>query len=290
LIRELRSDAMTQDRRDFLRVVGAAGAGLVASAGAAAAADAPTASATQPTAKPVHDMSAFPPSWTGKEQIAMLLYPGFTALDLVGPQYMLASLMGAKVHLVAATMAPVMSDTGMAIVPTATLATCPEDLDVLFVPGGGQGTLDAMRNTTLVRWVAERGRRARLVASVCTGSLVLGQAGLLRGKKATSHWVTLDLLREFGATPVNQRYVWDGALVTGAGVSAGIDLGLSIVGRLRDTEYAQGMQLLAEYAPQPPYDAGTPDKAPPAIKAMIFGMFDGLRDEMKATSRSALRS
>jgi cyclohexyl-isocyanide hydratase len=281
---------MTQDRRDFLRVVGAAGAGLVASAGAAsaAAATAPAAAASQPAAKPVHDMSAFPPSWTGKEQIAMLLYPGFTALDFVGPHYMFASLMGAKVHLVSATRAPVMSDTGLAIVPTATLANCPRELDVLFVPGGGQGTLNAMRNKSLVRWLADRGARAKPVASVCTGSLVLGQAGLVRGKKATSHWVTLDLLREFGATPVNERVVWDGALVTGAGVSAGIDLGLSIVGKLRDTEYAQGVQLLAEYAPKPPYDAGTPDRAPAPVKAMIASMFDGLRDEFRLTSRSAL--
>jgi putative intracellular protease/amidase len=268
--------------------LGASGAGLAAAASAADAAAQTAPAATTQVVKPTHDMSAFPPSWTGKEQIAMLLYPGFTALDFVGPHHMLTSLMGAKVHLVAATRAPVMGDSGLAISPTATLANCPPDLDVLFVPGGGQGTLNAMRNKALVLWVADRGARAKLVASVCTGSLVLGQAGLLRGKRATSHWVTRDLLADFGATPVNERVVWDGKLITGAGVSAGLDLGLAIVGKLRDTEYAQGVQLLAEYAPKPPYDAGTPERAPAPVKAMIASMFDGLRDEIRATSRSAL--
>ena len=264
-------------RRDFLR--------LLAAGGSAAAA---TGSRAAP-AKPVHDMSALPPSWHGKEQIAMLLYPGFTALDFVGPQYMLGNLMGAKVHLVARTRAPVMSDTGLAIVPTLTLAQCPKQLDVLFVPGGGEGTLNAMRDKTLVRWLADRGANAKLLASVCTGSLLLGQAGLLRGKRATSHWVMRDLLAEFGAEPVNERVVWHGdKLVTGAGVSAGLDLGLSIVGRLRDDEYAQSVQLLAEYAPQPPYQSGTPEQATPHVTSLIGGMFDGLREQVRATAKAAL--
>jgi cyclohexyl-isocyanide hydratase len=272
---------MKQQRRVFLSLLGMAGGGL-------AVADAGEAAGSDTFATPTHDMSAFPTSWTGKEQIAMLLYPGFTALDLVGPQYMLGNLMGATIHLAAQTMAPVMSDTALAIAPTLTLADCPNELDVLFVPGGGQGTLQAMRDKTLVRWIADRGARAKLVASVCTGSLLLGQAGLLRGKRATSHWATKDLLPEFGARPVNARCVWDGKVLTGAGVSAGLDLGLSILGKLRDDEFAQCIQLLAEYAPKPPYRSGTPEQATPRVHRLMGDMFDGLREQVRTTAKDAL--
>lgn len=266
-------------RRDFLRLLSAAGAGLVASAQAAEPASA---------VKPAHDMSAFPPEWTGKEQIAMLLYPEFTALDLVGPQYMLTSLMGAQVNLVASTTAPVKSDSGIVITPNMILADVPKDLDILFVPGGSTGTLAAMNDQSLVRWLAERGSRAKLVASVCTGSMLLGQAGLLRGKRATSHWATRQLLPEFGAIAVDERVVWDGHVVTGAGVSAGLDLGLSIVARLRDPTYAQGVQLLAEYAPKPPFNAGTPATAPKEVTSMMGSMFDGLIAQMRISAKNAL--
>lgn len=282
---------MSHARREFLRHLAAAGvAGTAAGAQAqtAGAAATPAQAANKAADAAAHDMAGVPPHWHGKEQIAMLLYPEFTALDLVGPQYMLAGLMGAKVHLVARTLDPVRTDTGIAVVPTMTMAQCPADLDILFVPGGGMGTLNAMNDKALVQWVADRGSRARLVSSVCTGSLVLGQAGLLRGKRATSHWVTHALLKEFGATPVDERVVWDGHTVTGAGVSAGIDLGLSIVAKLRDDFYAQGMQLLAEYAPRPPFNAGTPATAPKDVHAMMSGMFDGLRAQMQVASRDAL--
>jgi cyclohexyl-isocyanide hydratase len=271
---------MTHDRRDFLRTMGAASLAVSAVV---------EARATKPkTTKPAHDMSGVPASWHGKEQIAMLLYPGFTALDLVGPQYMLGNLMGAKVHLVARTLAPVMSDTGLAIAPTVTLARTPKVLDILFVPGGSAGTVNAMKDKALVQWIADRGSRAKLIASVCTGSLVLGQAGLLRGKRATSHWVTLPLLGEFGAEPIDTRVVWDGNVVTGAGVSAGLDLGLSIVARLRDETYAQSVQLLAEYAPQPPFNAGTPATAPEPVHKMMSSMFDNMIEQMRIVSRDAL--
>jgi cyclohexyl-isocyanide hydratase len=272
---------MTQQRREFLRHIAAAG--LAGSTATIHAAEPP-----QAGTNPTHDMSAFPPSWTGKEQIAMLLYPGFTALDLVGPHYMLASLMGAKVHLVAKTLKPVHSDNGITVVPTMTLAQAPKDLDILFAPGGSQGTLNAMKDPALVKWIADRGSRAKLVASVCTGSMLLGQAGLLRGKRATSHWATRALLSEFGATAVDERVVWDGKLVTGAGVSAGLDLGLSIVAKLRDDTYGQSVQLLAEYAPKPPFNAGTPALAPKEVHQMMSSMFDGLIEQMRVTSRGAL--
>jgi len=140
----------------------------------------------------------------------------------------------------------------------------------------------------LIAWIADRARRARLVASVCTGSMILGQAGLLRGKRATSHWATHALLKDFGAIPVDRRVVWDGKLVTGAGVSAGLDLGLAVVAKLRDKTYAQGVQLMAEYAPQPPLHAGTPKTAPPAVHQMMDSMFDALRAGMRSSARSAL--
>ena len=276
---------MTQARRHFLQTLAAAGL-----AGSAAPAPATTAAATPTAPQPevTHDMSTMPPQWQGQEQIAMLLYPGFTALDLVGPHHMFTSLWGATVHLVAATKEPVRGQNGITFLPSMTLDETPADLDILFVPGGDVGTLRAMQDPKLIAWVADRARRAKLVASVCTGSMILGQAGLLRGKRATSHWATHALLKDFGAIPVDRRVVWDGKLVTGAGVSAGLDLGLAVVAKLRDKTYAQGVQLMAEYAPQPPLNAGTPKTAPPAVHQMMDSMFDALRAGMRSSARSAL--
>jgi putative intracellular protease/amidase len=266
---------MPIERRDFLR---AATASLAASPWLAQAADPPP----PPSG---HDMSAMPPNWTGNEQIGMLLYPGFTALDLVGPQHMFASLMGAKVHLIARTAKPVASENGLALVPTTTLARAPRDLDILFVPGGGDGTLAALRDAALLAFLADRGARAKWVTSVCTGSLILGAAGLLKGYQATSHWVVRPLLSEAGAIPVEARVVRDRNRITGAGVSAGLDLGLTIVGLLRDPAYAEAVQLLAEYAPEPPFNAGTPCTAPPAVKALVEDMFKGFNGQAQAALR-----
>lgn len=231
-------------------------------------------------------MSAMPASWTGKEQIAMLLYPGMTALDFVGPQYMFAALMGAKVHHVAKTMAPVVSDSQLALSPTVTLAKCPRELDILFVPGGGAGTIAAMRDPQILAFLADRGRRAKLVASVCTGSLVLGAAGLLKGYKATTHWVAHALLSDVGAEPVQARVVHDRNRITGAGVSAGLDLGLAIVAMLRDSVYAQSVQLLAEYAPEPPFNAGSPRTAPATVTALVADMFKDFDPQVRAALKA----
>jgi cyclohexyl-isocyanide hydratase len=242
----------------------------------------------QPNPLPVktHEqvMQELPASWRGKEQIAILIYPGMTALDMMGPQYMFASLWGATVHIVAHTKDPVMSDTKIAIVPTCDFASCPADLDVLCIPGGGKGTLDAIKDPATIAFVKDRGSRAKLVTSVCTGSLVLGAAGLLEGKRATTHWAVHDLLRLYGATPVDQRVVVDGTVITGAGVTAGIDLGLIVVKRLRDEEYARGVQLLAEYDPQPPFNAGTPAKAGEQTAQLMASMFVELREEFRAAA------
>lgn len=234
-----------------------------------------------------HDMSNMPPTSAGKEQIAMLLYPGFTALDLIGPQYMFASLMGATVHLVAKTREPVVSDTRITIIPSATFEECPKDLDILFAPGGSTGTLAAMQDDATLRFLADRGARAKLVTSVCTGSLLLGAARLLRGYRATSHWVARDLLKYVGAIPVNQRVVEDRNRITGAGVTAGLDFGLAILAKLRDQPYAEAVQLLAEYAPAPPFSAGSVETAPKAAKRVVDGMFVGFIKELTAVAKDS---
>jgi cyclohexyl-isocyanide hydratase len=218
----------------------------------------------------------------GDEKIAMLLYPGFTALDMVGPNYFLASMMGAKVHLVAATLDPVKTDLGYALVPDTTFADCPEALDVLFVPGGATGTLAAARHAPTLDFVRARAAKARYISSVCTGSLILGAAGLLTGKRATSHWLVREELAGFGAIPVDERVVVDGNLYTGAGVSAGLDLGLTLLGELRGAAYAEAMQLQAEYAPKPPYDAGTPERSRPEVLEGLRMMYANFIHETRA--------
>jgi cyclohexyl-isocyanide hydratase len=268
------------DRRNFH--AGLATALLAAMGGGAQAAKPPVAPPARP-APDDHDMSGMPASWMGQEQIAMVIYPEFTALDMVGPQYMFASLMGATVHIVARTLEPVRSDTGLVFKPSVTFDDCPKDLDVLFVPGGSKGTVAAIRDEATLQFVADRGSRAKLVTSVCTGSLVLGAAGLLKGYRATSHWVTRDLLALVGATAVDARVVRDRNRMTGAGVTAGLDFGLAIVEQLRDRTYAQSVQLLAEYAPKPPLNAGTTRTAPPEVTRMMRGMFTGFMQNMSQT-------
>lgn len=227
----------------------------------------------------------------GSEKIAMLCYEGMTMLDLVGPQYFFASLMGSEVLLVTADarLAPIRGDTGFAIMPNATIEDCPKDLDVLFVGGGTVGTVRAMENPRLLDFVADRGRRARLVTSVCTGSLILGQAGLLEGKRATSHWAARHLLPEFGAMEVDARVVEDGNVITGAGVSAGLDFALSVVAKLRGQPYAEALQLQAEYAPAPPFNAGTPSTIDPQIGVPMQEMLATSLFAFKQAARSRRR-
>ena len=234
-----------------------------------------------------HDMSSMPAHWMGSEQIAFLIYPQFTALDMVGPHHMMTGLMGAKVHLVARTRDPVQSDTGLAVMPSMTFDECPSDLDIICVPGGSHGTLAAMKDDATMIFLKDHGNRAKYVTSVCTGSLLLGAAGLLAGYRATSHWATKGLLPVFGATPADGRVVVDRNRITGGGVTAGIDFGLTLVGHLRDRQYAEGVQLMAEYDPKPPYSAGTPERAPADVRALIEGMFTGFVSDADKASRIA---
>ncbi|WP_295807163.1 DJ-1/PfpI family protein [uncultured Nitratireductor sp.] len=211
----------------------------------------------------------------GNEDIAMLLYPGFTALDLVGPYHFFAGMMGARVHLVTnqTDLRPVESDMGLAIEPTVTLADCPQALTILFAPGGTDGTLAAARDPATIDFIRDRASHTQFVTSVCTGALILGRAGLLQGKRATTHWSVLPLLTQFDAEPVDARVVQDGNLITGAGVSAGLDFGLSIVARLRGQPYAAASMLTAEYHPEPPFEGGTLSSTPKNVSEPMTALF-----------------
>ena len=239
-----------------------------------------------------HTMDAmarvFGPGLMGKEQVAMLLYPQFTALDLVGPHYFFACMFGAKVHLVTTEkdLSPVMSDLDLAISPTMTMADAPKDLDVLFIPGGTQGTLSVMGRGDTIGWVQDRASRAKHVTSVCTGSMVLAKAGLLTGRRATSHWVTREALADFGAIPVNERVVKDGNILTGAGVSSGLDFALALVEMLRGKAYAQGLMLQAEYHPEPPFPGGTMGTTPADVGMVMNDMFKPVAAQFKAMAKA----
>lgn len=224
--------------------------------------------------------------WEGNEQIAMLMYPGMTVMDLIGPHCMFGSLMGAKIHLVAKTMDPVTSDAGVTIVPTATFDTCPRELTVLFTPGGTDGTLAAATDPATLAFMADRGDRAKYVTSVCSGSLILGAAGLLNGYKATSHWSCRDALSGFGAIPTDARVVRDRNRVTGAGVTAGLDFGLMMIAELRSRFYAECTQLVSEYDPQPPFHAGSMKTAPEKVKADMVELLAGFSKQAGQLSRS----
>ena len=199
----------------------------------------------------------------------MLLYPELTLLDLIGPQTALAPAM--DVHLVAKTMDDVVSDTGVTLRPTTTLAEAPRDVDVLFVPGG-PGTVAMVSDVEVLDFLADRGQRARYVTSVCSGSLILGAAGLLEGYRAGCHWTALDLLPLFGAQPSEDRVVTDRNRVTGGGVTAGIDFGLTLLAQVFGEDTAKLSQLLMEYDPKPPFDSGSPRVADPAHVALVRQM------------------
>ena len=193
--------------------------------------------------------------------VVAVLFPHVAQLDLTGPAQVFAAVDGIKLHLAAASLDPVPTDSGFAIVPTVTFADAPV-ADVLMVPGG-RGVNAAMLDDEVLGFVRKQALSAWRVTSVCTGSLVLGSAGVLTGKRATTHWASLPLLPEFGAQPVAERVVRDGNVVTGAGVTSGIDLALTLVGDLVGEDAAHRAQLDLEYDPQPPF-AVTPTTAPVA--------------------------
>lgn len=210
-------------------------------------------------------------------QIAIVLFDRFTALDAVGPYEMLCRIPGAETVFVAQQPGPVCNDRdSLALVADKRLEDVPTP-DIVVVPGG-PGQSAQMENEALLNWLRTADATSTWTTSVCTGSLLLAAAGLLKGRRATSHWLALDVLATFGAEPTGERVVTDGKFITAAGVSSGIDMGLALVGRVAGAKHAQAVQLATEYDPQPPYDAGSPQKAPAAIL-----------DELRAKSRFILQ-
>ncbi|MGK3141715.1 DJ-1/PfpI family protein [Pantoea sp. C2G6] len=191
--------------------------------------------------------------------IGLLLFPSLTQLDLTGPYEVFVRAPNTQVHLIWKNRDLVVSDRGMAIQPTTTFSHCPA-LDLICVPGG-PGQIDLMTDEEALAFIRTQSKQATWVTSVCTGSLVLGAAGLLTGYKATTHWASLDQLALLGAVPVNQRVVRDRNRITGAGVTSGIDFALTVVAELYGSEVAQNIQLQMEYDPAPPFNSGSPRTA-----------------------------
>lgn len=225
-----------------------------------------------------------------KATIGLVVYPGMFLQDLIGPLTVFEALMNREIHLLWKTrdtlgnMQPE-HPTLVPVTPTTTFDECPEKLDVLFVPGGVPGTLAMMEDADMMAFLKRMAPNSRYVTSVCTGSFILGAAGLLEGYRAASYWAVADLLSELGAIPSDERVCVDRNRITGGGVTAGIDFGLKIAADLTSPTYAQAVQLYLEYAPAPPYNAGRPDTAPVEAREFLTDMFAGLRESTTAIAR-----
>jgi cyclohexyl-isocyanide hydratase len=184
--------------------------------------------------------------------VGFVIFPDLTQLDFTGPLQVLAGLPESATHIVAKSEAPVPSDCGLSLVPTHTFANCPP-LDLICIPGGSQGVLGAIGDRETIEFVRQQARTAKYITSVCTGAFVLGVAGLLKGRRATTHWAYTDLLPLVGATHEKARIVKDGNLITAGGVTAGIDFGLSVVAEIAGETRARTIQLGMEYDPAPPF-------------------------------------
>ena len=220
-------------------------------------------------------------------QIGLLLFPNLTQLDLTGPLQVFARMPGATVHLIWKRIEPVQSDTPLALLPTVSFADCPQ-LDVICVPGGG-GVDELVGDDETLDFIRRQAAGARYVTSVCTGALVLGAAGLLEGYKATTHWAAMQELTKFGAIPTPARVCVDRNRVTGGGVTAGIDFGLTLVAILADRAMAESIQLFIEYNPAPPFDAGSPETASPEVLAMVKARMAARTGRSEAMTRAAAK-
>ncbi|MBX3523270.1 MAG: DJ-1/PfpI family protein [Xanthobacteraceae bacterium] len=219
-------------------------------------------------------------------RIGFLLFPNITQLDLTGPHEVLSKLPGAKVHLIWKTLEPVKAVGGLAILPDTTLSNCPQ-LDLICVPGG-PGMTALMLDEEVLAFLRRQAAGARYVTSVCTGSLVLGAAGLLKGKKAATHWTAMDVLPALGATPVEERVVIDGNLITGGGVTAGIDFGLKVAAEVAGEEVAKQIQLQIEYDPAPPFNSGHPRSAAPALVEKLTKFAEPMTNERRKNAALAI--
>jgi cyclohexyl-isocyanide hydratase len=213
--------------------------------------------------------------------VGMVMFDGMTQLDLTGPYEVLARMPNTRVHLVAASMAPIRTEWGLMITPDVSFDDAPP-LDLLCVPGGW-GVDARLEDERLLGFLRVRGEQARYVTSVCSGALLLGAAGLLRGYRATTHWLSLDLLPCFGAEPVDQRVVRDRNRITGGGVTAGIDFALVVASELFGAAVAQRIQLAIEYRPAPPFQSGSPHTAPEEVLQAVKGASAGALARRRAT-------
>ncbi|HEX9211655.1 MAG TPA: DJ-1/PfpI family protein [Bradyrhizobium sp.] len=216
-------------------------------------------------------------------QIGSLLFDGLDQIDLTGPFEVLSRIPNATYRVYAKTVEPVRDVRGLRLTPDATLADAPQ-LDVLHVPGGF-GQEGVMEDDEVLAWIQRQTEGARSVFSVCTGALLLGAAGLLRGRRATTHWASFHLLQLFGAIPVNERVVVDGNWIFAAGVTAGIDGALRLAAELRGDDVARTIQLYMQYAPEPPFDSGTPERAPVSILDQAKRAVADITAQREATAR-----
>jgi cyclohexyl-isocyanide hydratase len=216
----------------------------------------------------------------------MVIFPGLTQLDLTGPYEVFVRLPGMKVLLIAENEAVVKSDHGLLLTPDATFNTAPQ-ADVLFVPGGN-GVFNAMQNKALLAFLQKQAAGAKYITSVCTGALVLAAAGLLDGYKATTHWLSLNLLRLFNIEVLEQRVVADRNRITGGGVTAGIDFGLYVAAELYSGDVAREVQLMMEYNPAPPFNAGSPKTAGEAIVQRVIDARKEIQEQRAALIKTLL--
>jgi len=208
--------------------------------------------------------------------VGFVIFPELTQLDFTGPQQVLARLPQSSMHIIAKSAAPVSSDSGLSLVPTHTFENCPQ-LDLICIPGGSTGVVRAMGDRDTIEFVQRQSRKAKYVTSVCTGAFILGAAGLLKGRRATTHWAFTELLPLLGATHERGRVVKDGNVITAGGVTSGIDFGLRVVAEIAGETVAQTIQLGLEYDPEPPFDAGHPDRASDAVEAALFPRYEKAR-------------
>jgi cyclohexyl-isocyanide hydratase len=221
-------------------------------------------------------------------QIGLVIFPKVTQLDFTGPLQVFSNVPGAKVHLIWKRIEPVTSDSVLTLTPTVTFADCPQ-LDVICVPGGA-GTDDMVNDEEMLDFLRKQAVGAKYITSVCTGSLVLGAAGLLRGYRAATHWTAVDFLSAFGAAPAKTRVCVDRNRITGGGVTAGIDFALTLVSIMVDRQTAELIQLGLEYNPAPPFNSGCPDIAPPEIFALMKQRIAPFRERRsEAVARAAAR-
>jgi cyclohexyl-isocyanide hydratase len=220
--------------------------------------------------------------------VGFVIFPDLTQLDFTGPLQVLARMPQSATHIVAKSKAPVPSDCGLGLLPTHSFADCPP-LDLICVPGGSQGVVAAFCDPETIAFVRRQAGGAKYVTSVCTGAFVLGVAGLLKGRRATTHWAFADLLSLVGATHQKDRIVRDGNVITAGGVTSGIDFGLSVVAEIAGEAAARRIQLGIEYDPAPPFDSGHPDRAPDLSSALLSERYGKFRSAYRAGIEQAAR-